>query len=260
MGALEHHNINEILHSHNVSLPDEVVAALAQAFSDVLLSEDTTSAEGAKRSRRKAVAPPPEVHTVDALSINPVVNGETQPCLRALIHGHFMRRYFGRGREAAAKAHECTNAYLEAVAVTSAAPESATSSASTSPSQPGFKPHTWYADIGDGRRYADEPQILKEGGRIVADHGMWHPLYEGPVNSGGAAVQESTEAVQRGLACAADICQTYVDSADNYQKRLAAFQCVKRIREAISTFSAVEAVRTKVLDKVCAPAMLGVPC
>jgi hypothetical protein len=260
MGALEHHNINEILQSHNVSLPEEVVVALAQSFRDALLSEAATSEAGVKRSRRKNVAPPPEVHTVDALSINPVVNGETQPCLRALIHGHFLRRYYGLGREAAAKAHQATDAYLEAVAVTPVVQESA--SGSTSPSQPGSnsRPHTWYADIGGERRYASEPQMLKEGGRVVVDHGMWHPLYEGPAGNEGPAAERSTEAVQRGMACAADICQTYVDSADNYQKRLAAFHCVKRIREAISTFAAVEVVRAKVLDKVCAPGLVSVPC
>jgi hypothetical protein len=260
MGALEHHDINEILQSHNASLPEEVVAALAQSFRDALLSDDATSEASLKRSRRKYVAPPAEVHTVDALSINPVVNGDTQPCLRALIHGHFLRRYYGRGREAAARAHQATDAYLEAVAVTPAVQES--TARSTSSSQPGSssRPHTWYADIGGERRYAPEPQMLKEGGRVVADHGMWRPLYEEPLGNEGPAAERSTEAVQQGMACAADICQTYVDSADNYQKRLAAFHCVKRIREAISTFAAVEVVRAKVLDKVCTPGLVSVPC
>jgi hypothetical protein len=175
MGALEYHHIDQILRKFNVDLPSQVVAALADAARDVAREDEVPGDPNV----------PSEVRTLEVMNVRPVVDGEAQPCLRAIIHGHFLRKRGERGREAAAAAHESTQTYLAALSVTVAEEVRAT---------PGSE-------------------------------------------------AESAGGMSQGLACAAELCQDYVDQADNYQKRLAAFQCVKRIRDALAEFDKNESVK-----------------
>jgi hypothetical protein len=181
MGALEYHHIDQILRKFNVDLPSQVVAALADAARDVAREDEVP---GDLEASPGASNVPSEVRTLEVMNVRPVVDGEAQPCLRAIIHGHFLRKRGERGREAAAAAHESTQRYLAALSVT-----------------------------------AEEVQATP------------------------GSEAESAGGMSQGLACAAELCQDYVDQADNYQKRLAAFQCVKRIRDALAEFDKNESAK-----------------
>lgn len=175
MSALEYHHIDQILRKFDVTLPSQVVAALADAARRTSLGEYAEDSDAV--SSPSSV--PADVRTLDVLSVRPVVDGEAQPCLRAIIHGHFLRKRGERGREAGAKANKAAETYLAALVV------------------PGKT-----AEDRHGTHCAD---------------------------SGAAGMSQ-------GLACAAELCQDCVDSAENYQKRLAAFQCLKRIKDALAEY------------------------
>ena len=159
MRALEYHQIDAILRKFDVSLPRDVVAALADAARDVAVSQT------GEPSIEDAVRP----------------GGADKP-----------------------------------------------------------EPHSWFVEVGGGElRYAREPHVIDEVGLIITDMDLWQPLYAHPVEGTAPHVEEGAEGVAKGLVCAKDLCEDYGKTADNYQKRLAAFQCVKLIREALAGFDAI---------------------
>jgi hypothetical protein len=229
MSVLEYHHIVDILREFDVSLPSDVVAALADKSRDL-------AAEAA--SNDVADANEPVLITEKAVRTRPHVNGEAQPCLRVLIHHHFMSKRGVKGAEAAAVASRETDEYL--AGIVNAESAEMVLQDSLEPEETCFAaeertPHSWYLDVGPafgGVLYASAPHVIDEPGLQMTNLEDWKPLYTDPVLSGELSTLSSE---LKGLACAVELCQTYMDSgADNYQKRLAAFQCVKRIKEAIA--------------------------